>query len=213
MHLYGLDEFKYKAVRNWAKVYAEQLEQGEDYTNQRPVVCISFIDGSITDTQDEPVEKVHSLFQIQERDNHQVLLQNMELHFIDMCAFVRQFEEATQKGILGENMFTNWLALITHAKIPNKEALAQICKEVEEIKMAAEVLTRYSEETMRRLEYESRMEDQQLYNNKIAAFNKRLAESDRQAEEFKRKAVESDRIIADLKSQLAAMAQAMQDKG
>ena len=79
--------------------------------------------------------------------------------------------------------------------------------------MAAEVLTRYSEETMRRLEYESRIEDRQLYNNKIAAFNKRLAESDRQAEEFKRKAAESDRIIADLKSQLAAMTQAMQDNG
>ena len=112
MHLYGLEEFKHKAVRNWAKVYAEQLEQGEDYTNQRPVICISFIEGSITDTQNRLVEKVHSLFQIQERDNHQVLLQNMELHFIDMRAFTRQFEEAAPNSMLGENMFTNWLALI-----------------------------------------------------------------------------------------------------
>jgi len=156
--------------------------------------------------QNKPIEKIHSLFQIQERDNHQVLLQNMELHFIDMRAFARQFQEAATKGILNEDMFTNWLALITHNEIPNKEAIAQICKEVEEIKMAAEVLSRYSEETTRRLEYESRMEDWQLYNHKIALYTQKIAEANR-------KAAESDRMITELRKQLAAMAQLVQDKG
>jgi len=213
MHLYGLDEFKHKAVRNWAKVYGEHLEQGEDYTYQRPVICISFIDGSITDAHNIPIEKVHALFQIQERDSHQILLKNMELHFIDMHAFVQQFQEAATKGTLGEDMFTNWLALITHAKIRNKEALAHICYEVEEIKMAAEVLTRFSEETMRRLEYESRMEDWQVYKNKIAAFNQEIADANCRAEESNRRAEESDREAAELRKLIATMSQIIQDNG
>ena len=67
MHLYGLLEFKYKSLRNWARVYGEELESGKGYASQKPVICVSFIDGPITDLKERPIKKVHSVFHVMER--------------------------------------------------------------------------------------------------------------------------------------------------
>jgi len=57
MHLYGLTIFKHKTLRSWARVYGESLTKGEDYNQQHPGICISFIDGPITDAEGNLIKK------------------------------------------------------------------------------------------------------------------------------------------------------------
>jgi hypothetical protein len=100
------------------------------------------------------------------------------MHFINMQAFLQDFQAAykankTNKTI-SNNMFTNWLALITHADNPNKEALAQICNQTEELKMAAQVLANLSADKMARIEYEQYLDALQMHNY-IAQDRERLA--------------------------------------
>ena len=112
MHLYGLLEFKYKSLRTWAKVYGSELKRGQRFWENKPVICISFLDEAITDASGEPLKAVHMLFQIRERDGHELLLPDMELHYINMRAFVK---DHPGRGV-PPDMFTKWLTMITQSE-------------------------------------------------------------------------------------------------
>ena len=81
IHLYGLLEFKYKSLRTWARVYDTGLKVGRKFLENNPVICISFLDGAITDAGGEHLKAVHTLFQVREHDGHELLLPDMELRY------------------------------------------------------------------------------------------------------------------------------------
>ena len=37
MHLYDLDDLKYKTIRSWARAYGEELKEGDGYSTQPPL--------------------------------------------------------------------------------------------------------------------------------------------------------------------------------
>ena len=192
MHLYGLTEFKYKSLRSWAKLYGEGLESGQKYTDQKPVICVSFIDGPVTDSVGCPIEKVHALFYAMERDDHRILLPNMELHYINMRAFVDGLRNKKGTACEAGDMFTKWLMLITQKEIADKEALRRMCEEEEVLYMAVETLARLSEDKIKRYEYQRRLDELHSYNLLLADVV-RAEESVRQAKESERQAKESER--------------------
>ena len=106
------------------------------------------------DAESKPLEQVHSLFQITERDNHILLTGDMELHFINMAQFVKDNPDRDHLP----DMFSKWLSVITHEKADNKNFLDRLCAEEEEIHMAIEALTRFSEDQLSRLNYEKRQD-------------------------------------------------------
>ena len=188
MHMYDLKEFKRKSVRSWARAYAEELDPGQGYLEQRPVICIAFINGPIDDATGAPVEKVHALFQVAERDDHRLLLEDMEMHFINMRAFVN----AWRKGGDCEAetaMFTKWLMLITQAEIKDRDAIISICEEEEELRMAVETLSRLSADKINRQAYQRRLDEIHSYNMKLAKIDELKSVN----EELKRDKEESDR--------------------
>ena len=122
MYLYDLTGLKQKLLRSWARAYGEELESGQEYTELNNVICIAFKNGYVTDESGMPIRKDHSLFHVMERDSHEVLLNDLELHFINMEAFVKHCEEITEtEATLDE--FTKWLIFINHKEIKNKEIL------------------------------------------------------------------------------------------
>jgi predicted transposase/invertase (TIGR01784 family) len=192
MHLYGLPEFKYKSLRTWAKVYGGELKAGQKFWENKPVICISFLDDAIMDADGEALKAVHTLFQARERDGHELLLPDMELHYINMRAFVEKHHGQD----IQPDMFTKWLTLITQSEQNDKEFLKEICKEDEVIAMAVNVLASLSVDEATRLAHMRRKDEltnyyatiQQLEENR-----RRAEESDRRAEESDRRAEESDR--------------------
>ena len=85
MHLYDIDDLKYKTIRSWARTYGEELKMGENYSTQPPVICVTFANGSMDDGENQ---KIHKCCKIMDIDDGTVFSDALELHYIDMKAFV-----------------------------------------------------------------------------------------------------------------------------
>jgi len=215
MHMYGLLVHKRKTVRSWSRIYGENLEAGKEYSEQTPAICISFMNGPITDVNNKPVEKIHSLFQVLERDSREKLLDDMELHYIDMKAFVKHFEEISKSKETKYDRFTQWLAVITLQAIKNKEAVRRICGESAEIKEAVKEVSRLSQEAVKRHAYQRRLDELRTYNNvlkQIAEKDKEIADKDAVIEGMGAALADKDSVIADKDAALADKDAALADK-
>jgi predicted transposase/invertase (TIGR01784 family) len=189
MHLYGLPDFMEKSVRNWARLFGEQLDAGQHFAEQRPVICIAFTNGAIKDKDGRPITKVHSLFHIMERDDRIVLSENMELHYINMKAFVEALTQNSPTGEAMGAMFTNWLALITQEDIEDKEIIKSIIEKEGELMSAVADLARLSDDKVSRRIYERRLDEMRSYNKVMSDLDY-----------YRTQAEESSRMIERLQS-------------
>ena len=204
VHLYGLSEFKYKSLRTWAKVYGEGLRESQMYWENRPVICISFLDGAIKDATGEPLKAVHTLFQVRERDGHELLLRDMELHYINMRAFVKEYHSRETPP----DMFSRWLTLITQSEQSDKGILKEICKEDEVIAMTVGLLASLSEDQATRLAYSRRKDAITHYYAAV----KRSEENERLIEEYSHQLDDERRRSEEYRNSIEKAIKAMQAK-
>jgi len=190
-------EFKYKPVRSWAMAYRELLIAREEYTCKKTDICISFHNGAIDDVNGQPVNKIHSVFYLMERDNHQILLSDVQLHFINMRGFVKALiDEWDAIDINKIDKFTRWLALITEKEIGNKDILKQLCEGEDEMRSAVTELVKLSADAVRRQEYQRRLDELYSYNLLLMEkeeAERRAEETERRVEKVERRAEEAVR--------------------
>jgi len=201
MHLYDLDDLKYKTIRSWARTYGEEINSGDNYSMQLPVICVTFANGSM-DNGDS--KKIHKCCKILDIDDNTIFTDALELHYIDMKAFVKTINETggVGKGETQETMLANWLAIITEKDIEDKTIIKNICEEQEEINMAVSALVRLSEDKITRQAYQKRQDEIMLYNKRISDY-KHAAEQERQrADEAEVTIANQAKLIAELRSQL-----------
>ena len=229
MHLYGLDDLKYKTIRSWARAYGEELNESEGYSTQPPVISVSFVNGSLDDGENQ---KIHKCCRIMDMDDHTVFTDALELHYIDMKLFVKTINRNGGIGKCGiqEIMLAKWLAVITEKDIEDKSIIENICEEQGEIAMAVSTLARLSEDKFKRQAYQKRQDEIMLYNKRLsdltlraeqaehreAQEQRRAEQEQRRAEQEQRRAeqeqrradkaesalAEKDALIAQLKAQL-----------
>jgi len=204
MHLYDLDDLKYKTIRSWARTYGEELKTSEAYTTQPPVICVTFANGSLDDGESK---KIHKCCKIMDIDDHTIFSNALELHYIDMKAFVKAVNETggIGKGETEETMLANWLAIITEKDIKDKSIIENICKKQEEISMAVSALVKLSEDKLTRQEYLRRQDDIMLHNKRTRDYEMmkhRAEQADQRAKQAERASEEKDTIIAQLKARL-----------
>ena len=169
MHMYDFEELKLKVVRNWARVYGDALKAGERYIQSKPTIFISFIKDAILDNEGSPINKIHSLFYISERDDHNLLTSNLELHFINMKAFITALcQHKAECAEIESEEFKRWLAIITHASISDKSILSSMYKKDNQMTEAMEVLAMLSLNKKNRQAYQRRLDELRSFNN-IAA--------------------------------------------
>ena len=178
MHLYDLDDLKYKTIRSWARAYGDGLKAGEKYSAQMPVICVAFANGPVVDDKSQ---KIHKICKILDAEDNTVFSDALELHYIDMEAFVKTINESGRigKGETHDSMLAKWLAVITEKEIGDKTLIKNICEEQEEIGMAASELVRLSEDMIVRHAYQRRQDDIMLANAKA----KKYEEMTRRAEQ------------------------------
>jgi predicted transposase/invertase (TIGR01784 family) len=184
MHVYDLGDLKYKTIRSWARAYGEELKAGKGYTTQPPVVCVAFVDGSLDEGESQ---KIHKCCKITDIDDNTVFTDALELHYIDMKAFVKTINESggIGKGETQDTMLAKWLAVITEKDIEDKSIIKNICEEQEEIGMAVSALVRLSEDKVTRQAYQRRQDDIMLAAKKATDYKlmERRAEQDRRRAE------------------------------
>ncbi|MCL2088979.1 MAG: Rpn family recombination-promoting nuclease/putative transposase [Oscillospiraceae bacterium] len=166
MHLYDLDDLKYKTIRSWARAYGEEINSGDNYSMQPPVICVTFANGSMDDSENQ---KIHKCCKIMDIDDITVFTDALELHYIDMKAFVKAVNQTggIGKGETQETMLAQWLTVITEKDINDKAIIKNICEEQEEIGMVVSELVRMSEDKVMRQAYQRRQDEIILYNNLI----------------------------------------------
>jgi len=172
-----MGDLKYKTIRSWARTYGEELKTSEAYSTQPPVICVTFANGSLDEGESK---KIHKCCKIMDIDDNMIFSDALELHYIDMKAFVKAVNETggIGKGETEETMLANWLAIITEKEIKDKSIIENICKEQEEIGMAVSTLAKLSEDKITRQEYLRRQDDIFLNRKKELDYERRLEEKD-----------------------------------
>ena len=187
MHLYDMFDLKYKTIRSWARAYGEDLSSGEDYSAQPPVVCVTFMNGQVDGGEGN---KIHKCYKIMETEESTVLTDALELHYIDMKAFVKAINKtgSIEIGKPHETMLAKWLAIIAEKDILDKAIIKNICVEQEEIGMAVSALVRLSKDKLKRQEYLKRQDEIMLYNKRLNDLVNKIGRERQKAEQAVQKA-------------------------
>ena len=175
MHLYDLDDLKYKTIRSWARAYGEKLKSRETYSSQPPVICVTFANGSLDEGESK---KVHKCCKIKDIDDNTIFTDALELHYIDMSLFVKMINKkgGITKDETLDSVFEKWLTVITEKDIEDKTIIKNICEEQEEIGMAVSALVTLSEDVIIRHAYERRQDEIGLFNNRVRKYTREIEE-------------------------------------
>ena len=130
----------------WAKLYTADFKAGESYDSLHKCITINIIaDGFRLN------DAVHSEYVLQEKENHTLLTDVVEIHFLDLQAAKRAKEEDEESK---QNQLLHWLRFIG-AK--NKEERAMLATKSPILQMLNEQIDVLSLSPVERKLYESRM--------------------------------------------------------
>ena len=131
----------------WAKMYTADFKAGESYDSLHKCITINIIaDGFRLNNA------VHSEYVLQEKENHTLLTDVVEIHFLDLQAAKRAKEKEDEES--KQNQLLHWLRFIG-AK--NKEERAMLATKSPILQMLNEQIDVLSLSPVERKLYESRM--------------------------------------------------------
>jgi len=123
-------DYPSRVLFHWARVYSSALPAGKDYIELPRTVIISIIDFSLFNCKE-----FHSEFQPLEVTRHELLSDNMSLHFFELKKVPKDFN--------ANNMLLLWLALF---KAETEEELKQI--ELMEVPVMKQAINAYHQITV-----------------------------------------------------------------
>ena len=134
-------------------------------------------------------------------DDRTVFSDALELHYIDMKAFVKNINEKSGfgEGETLDSMLTKWLTVITEKDIEDKTIIKNICEEQEEISMAVSELVRLSEDKITRQAYQKRQDEIMLYNKRLNDYinMRHIAEQERHRAEQAEAEIKQEKLRAE----------------
>ena len=78
-----------RSLYYWSKLYTSQLEQGMPYRSLRKTIAINLLDFQLFPHYDD----MHTVGQFWSRQHKEVLLEDLEIHFIEIPKLLRQWRE------------------------------------------------------------------------------------------------------------------------
>ncbi|AXY11568.1 ATPase (plasmid) [Bacillus thuringiensis LM1212] len=95
-----------RSLYYWAKLYTSQIEKGMPYRSLRKTIAINLLDFRLFPN----FEDIQTTGQLWSRQQQQVLLDDLEIHFIEIPKLLQQWRE--EKINPWENEFARWLLLL-----------------------------------------------------------------------------------------------------
>ena len=136
----------------WSKLYSEQLNEGEDYSDLKRTICINILNFKYLKTR-----KFHSGYRLKEIYSNEELTDVAEIHFIE----IPKLEEGTDE----KDMLVAWIEFL---KNPESEKVRSLEMSIDEIREAKDELIRMSNDDTQRELYEMRAK---TLKDKISALN------------------------------------------
>ncbi|PGA90466.1 Rpn family recombination-promoting nuclease/putative transposase [Bacillus toyonensis] len=107
IQLRNTQEIVKRSLYYWSKLYTSQLEKGMSYRSLRKTIAINLLDFHLF----PDYENMHTIGQFWSRQQKQVLLDDLEIHFIEIPKLLQQWRE--EKINPWENKFARWLLLLS----------------------------------------------------------------------------------------------------
>ncbi|MEB9335649.1 Rpn family recombination-promoting nuclease/putative transposase [Bacillus cereus] len=106
IQLRNTQEIVKRSLYYWSKLYTSQLEQGMPYRSLRKTIAINLLDFDLFPQYDD----MHTVGQFWSQQHKEVLLEDLEIHFIEIPKLLQQWRE--EKINPWENEFARWLLLL-----------------------------------------------------------------------------------------------------
>lgn len=156
-------DYDQRALYYWAKMYTQQLKEGDDYSKLNKTIGIHILNfTSITDT-----DKYHNIFNLHEKDTGLKYFYDIELHTIELNKFAKGAKEDISDIVEKvKNALDMWLAFLTRHDLLNKDNLP---KELDnkDLKKALTVLEVINFTKEEREEYEDRLKWLRIETNTL----------------------------------------------
>lgn len=127
----------------WSKMYNQQIESGEKYTDLKKCITINIVDFNVT-----PLKKLNSTFHIFEDETKYKLTDVLEIHFLELR---KLHDEEIPKD--EDDPLVMWMEFIDG----NMEVIDVLTRKNEDIKYAYNRLKVLSKDKKARMEYEAKM--------------------------------------------------------
>ena len=135
-----------------AKMYEEQLGEGEEYSKLNRTVCINILNFKYLKT-----EKFHTGYRLKELESNEELTDVIEMHFIEIPKLPGESDE--------KDMLSVWTEFL---RDPESEKVRSLEMSIEEIREAKDELVRMSNDKEQREIYEMRAK---ILKDKVSALN------------------------------------------
>ncbi|HDX9614809.1 TPA: PD-(D/E)XK nuclease family transposase [Bacillus toyonensis] len=141
-----------RSLYYWSKLYTSQIEKGMPYRSLRKTIAINLLDFRLF----PQFEDIQTTGQLWSRQQQQVLLDDLEIHFIEIPKLLQQWRE--EKINPWENAFARWLLLLpAHADEHLTHTLEEIA--MNQDPMLQKAMNKWedmSQNSSFRLQYEAR---------------------------------------------------------
>jgi predicted transposase/invertase (TIGR01784 family) len=147
VQLSGNEEFKYRSLYYWARLYSNQLKESEIYANLKPVICINILQFDLI----KELDSFHTCFLPYEYKNKDILLtEHFQLHFLELPKFKKNESKITDKL----QIWFNYLLLEGKGK---EESMKGILDKNDDIKKAHKEFKKFTADDKMRELYEARL--------------------------------------------------------
>ena len=182
-----VDDYRKRSLYYWCKLYGETIKKGEPYYKLKKSIVINILDFNIINESN----KYHNVFVIKERENNELFIEDLEIHYIELKKF------KTNKNVEEFTELEEWLTFLREcSKNGDEDIINKLSKKKEEIYVAMEIMNKLSAseiEYQRYLAREKFIHDELSKKEYMKHMMEMAEEKRKKAEEEARKAEEEAR--------------------
>jgi predicted transposase/invertase (TIGR01784 family) len=149
--------FRKRVLYYWAKLYQQQLHEGEEYETLQPTISICFVDAVLFPRRPH----YHSIFQLLDQRYALPFADDLAIHVFELPKFSRPVEELTDPLDI-------WLYFLRHAEGLDPDALPAPLH-IPVIQQAMQELKMLTQDDLERERYEARIKLQRDASSRIAS--------------------------------------------
>jgi predicted transposase/invertase (TIGR01784 family) len=153
--------FEKRILYYWSQTYSKALKKGDEYGILPKIYSISFLDFDLVKNK-----KVHSVFQLREKDNPEILLtEDLEFHIIEL-------KKLKEKLTNLKSDFDSWLYALKYGHTLAGEEMNTLVKKNPKLKKVFKEYDSYSSDPKNKSLLDARRKSQLYVNTQIVAAKK-----------------------------------------
>ncbi|WP_252216901.1 Rpn family recombination-promoting nuclease/putative transposase [Clostridium sp. CMCC3677] len=142
-----------RSLYYWSKLYEEQLNEGDDYSELKRTICINILNFKYLKN-----DRFHNGYRLKEISTNEELTDTQEIHFIEIPKLNDDCDE--------KDLLVAWTEFL---KDPESEKVRSLEMNIEEIRAAKDELVKISNDSKQRELYDMRSK---ILRDKVSALNK-----------------------------------------